>query len=53
MISNLAGFGAPYLMGLIKNATGKVSAGLYLVAAVELLAAVLVITLIARNTGRK
>jgi D-galactonate transporter len=48
-ISNLAGFGAPYLMGLIKNATGKVGPGLYLVAAFELLAAVLVIAFIARK----
>ena len=52
-ISNLAGFGAPYLMGLIKNATGKVGPGLYLVAAIELLAAVLVIAFIARKSQRK
>jgi nitrate/nitrite transporter NarK len=52
-ISNLAGFGAPYLMGLIKNATGKVGPGLYLVAAIELLAAILVIAFIARKSRRK
>jgi len=52
-ISNLAGFGAPYLMGLIKNATGKVGPGLYLVAAIELLAALLVIACIARKSQRK
>ena len=40
---NLAGFGAPYVMGLIKTATGTVSSGLYLVAAIEILAAVLVV----------
>lgn len=45
-VSNLAGFGAPYVMGLIKNATGKVSAGLYLVAFIEMIAAVLVILFI-------
>ncbi|MDR5781032.1 MFS transporter [Caballeronia sp. LZ065] len=45
-VSNLAGFGAPYAMGLIKNATGKVSAGLYLVAFIEIMAAVLVILFI-------
>ena len=37
------------MMGLIKNATGKVGPGLYLVAAFELLAAVLVIAFIARK----
>jgi len=42
-VSNLAGFGAPYVMGLIKNATGKVTSGLYLVAVIEILAAVLVL----------
>ncbi|MCO5398843.1 MFS transporter [Ralstonia soli] len=42
-VSNLAGFGAPYVMGLIKNATGKVTSGLYLVAVIEVLAAVLVL----------
>ncbi|MGO4394941.1 MFS transporter [Variovorax sp. M-6] len=52
-ISNLAGFGAPYAMGLIKNATGRVAPGLYLVAAIELLAAVLVIVFIARRQPPK
>ncbi|KDP87893.1 MFS transporter [Cupriavidus sp. SK-3] len=42
-VSNLAGFGAPYLMGLVKNATGRIAPGLYLVAAIELLAAILVL----------
>jgi nitrate/nitrite transporter NarK len=51
-VSNLAGFGAPYLMGLIKNATGKVTTGLYLVAIIEVLAAVLVLTGI-RKLGNK
>jgi D-galactonate transporter len=51
-VSNLAGFGAPYAMGLIKNATGKVTTGLYLVAVIEILAAVLVIIGI-RKLGNK
>ena len=51
-VSNLAGFGAPYVMGLIKNATGKVTTGLYLVAVIEVLAAVLVIVGI-RKLGNK
>ncbi|MND43066.1 putative metabolite transport protein NicT [compost metagenome] len=46
-VSNLAGFGAPYVLGLVKNATGSLAPGLYLVAAIELLAAVLVIVGIA------
>ncbi|MDR0211203.1 MAG: MFS transporter [Pseudomonas putida] len=47
-VSNLAGFGAPYVLGLIKNATGSLAPGLYLVAAIELLAALLVIVGIAQ-----
>ncbi|MNV99931.1 putative tartrate transporter [compost metagenome] len=52
-VANLAGFGAPYLMGLIKTSTGKVAPGLYLVAIVEALAAVLAIAFIARMQRRK
>ncbi|QNP61095.1 MFS transporter [Paenacidovorax monticola] len=52
-VANLAGFGAPYLMGLIKSATGKVAPGLYLVAIVEVLSAVLAIAFIARLQRRK
>jgi nitrate/nitrite transporter NarK len=51
-VSNLAGFGAPYVMGLVKNATGKLTSGLYLVAVIEILAAVLVIVGI-RKLGNK
>jgi hypothetical protein len=51
-VSILAGFGAPYVMGLIKNATGKVTTGLYMVAVIEILAAVLVLIGI-RNLGNK
>lgn len=51
-ISNLAGFGAPYMLGIIKTNTGSLSPGLYLVAAIELLAAILVLVCIrhARRT---
>lgn len=42
-VSNLAGFGAPYVLGLVKNATGSLSTGFYLVAAIELVSAILVI----------
>ncbi|TDS75397.1 MFS transporter [Comamonas sp. JUb58] len=52
-VANLAGFGAPYLMGLIKASTGKVAPGLYLVAVVEVLAAVLAIVFMARIQRRK
>jgi nitrate/nitrite transporter NarK len=51
-VSNLAGFGAPYAMGLIKTATGKVTTGLYMVAAIEIVAAVLVVVGI-RQLGNK
>ncbi|HYD58709.1 MAG TPA: MFS transporter [Noviherbaspirillum sp.] len=49
-VSNLAGFGAPYLMGVIKNATGQISPGLYVVAVVEAIAAILVLRCIARTS---
>ena len=34
-VANLAGFGAPYAMGVIKDLTGQMSPGLWLVAAFE------------------
>ncbi len=52
-VSNLAGFGAPYVMGLTKNATGKLTTGLYLVAVIEMLAAVLVIGCIRKLGNRQ
>lgn len=52
-VSNLAGFGAPYLMGLIKDSTGSVSPGLHLVALVEVFSAVLVLVFIARAARPK
>lgn len=51
-VANLAGFGAPYVMGLIKNTTGKLTTGLYLVAVIEVLAALLVLVGI-RQLGNK
>ncbi|MGY2488019.1 MFS transporter [Cupriavidus sp. CP313] len=51
-VANLAGFGAPYVMGLIKNTTGKLTSGLYLVAVIEVLAAVLVLVGIRKLGGK-
>jgi D-galactonate transporter len=42
-VANLAGFGAPFAMGWIKDVTGKVAPGLFGVSAVELMATVLVL----------
>ncbi len=47
-IANLAGFGAPFMLGVIKTATGHLSPGLYVVAAVEVCAAILIIAFIPR-----
>ena len=41
-IGNLSGFGAPYIMGLIKEATKSTDSGVYLLAAMMLLGAFLV-----------
>jgi nitrate/nitrite transporter NarK len=45
-IANLAGFGAPYMLGLIKTSTGSLSPGLYVVAAIEVCAALLIFALV-------
>ncbi|RCW71717.1 MFS transporter [Pseudorhodoferax soli] len=42
-VANLAGFGAPWMLGLIKTSTGSLSPGLYVVAAVEICATVLIL----------
>jgi hypothetical protein len=47
-IANLAGFGAPSMMGAIKTSTGLLSPGLYIVAAVEVCAAILIIAFVPR-----
>jgi D-galactonate transporter len=44
-IGNLAGFIAPYMIGWLRTLTGSLAAGLYFVAALEILAAVLVFCL--------
>ena len=45
-IANLAGFGAPWMLGLIKTATGSLSSGLFVVAAVEICATLLILKFI-------
>ena len=47
-VANLAGFGAPWMLGVIKTSTGSLSSGLYVVAAVELCATLLILALIPR-----
>jgi len=47
-IANLAGFGAPYMLGLIKTSTGLLSPGLFIVSAVEVCAALLIIAFVPR-----
>lgn len=41
--ANLAGFGAPWMLGAIKTATGSLSSGLYVVAGIEVCATVLIL----------
>ncbi|MBM6583492.1 MFS transporter [Microvirga sp. BT689] len=50
-IANLAGFGAPFMMGAIKDATGSFSTGLLIVAAIEACAALLIIAFIRRPSA--
>ena len=45
-IANLAGFGAPWMLGLIKDGTGSLAPGLYVVAAVEICATILILALV-------
>ena len=47
-VANLAGFGAPYLMGYLKDTTGVMTYGLWLVAAVEALTFVLIAGFVAK-----
>ena len=47
-IANLAGFGAPSMLGVIKTSTGLLSPGLFIVAAVEICAAILIIAFVPR-----
>lgn len=48
-IANLAGFGAPYMLGAIKTATGLLSPGLFIIAAVEICATVLILKFVPRR----
>ncbi|CAN5176445.1 MFS transporter [soil metagenome] len=48
--ANLAGFGAPYMLGEIKTRTGALSPGLLIVAAVEICATLLIVLCIPRFT---
>jgi len=51
-IANLAGFGAPWMLGLIKTSTGSLSSGLYIVAAIEVCAAILILKFVPRAGQR-
>ena len=51
-IANLAGFGAPWMLGWIKTTTGSLSPGLYVVSAIEALTLVLILIFIPRETPR-
>jgi len=48
-IANLAGFGAPFMLGAVKTATGQLSPGLLVIAAIEIIAAILIIRFIPRR----
>jgi MFS family permease len=47
-IANLAGFGAPFMLGVVKTQTGGLAPGLLIVAAIEVCAAVLILVFIPR-----
>ncbi len=48
-IANLAGFGAPWFLGVIKTSTGNFTTGLVTVAAIEALALVLILAFIPKK----
>ncbi|EED65496.1 MFS transporter [Comamonas testosteroni] len=48
-VGNLAGFVAPYMIGALKTSTGSLSSGLYFVAALEFLAAFLVVLFVKKH----
>jgi predicted MFS family arabinose efflux permease len=48
--ANLAGFGAPWLLGHIKTTTGHFTLGLFVIAAVEALTLVLIVAFIPERT---
>jgi D-galactonate transporter len=47
-VGNLSGWIAPFAVGWLKEATGKTSSGLYVVAALEVIGAVLILTFMPR-----
>jgi sugar phosphate permease len=47
-IANLAGFGAPWMLGIIKTSTGQLTTGLYVVAAFEICATLLILMFVPR-----
>ncbi|HEX6136451.1 MAG TPA: hypothetical protein VF059_02255 [Casimicrobiaceae bacterium] len=48
-IANLAGFGAPWLLGAVKTSTGQFTSGLLTVAAIEAVALLLIVAFIPRK----
>jgi len=50
-IANLAGFGAPWFLGVIKTSTGQFTSGLLVVAAIEALALLLIVWFIPKKHG--
>jgi D-galactonate transporter len=48
-VGNLSGWLGPFIVGWLKDLTGKTSSGLYVVAAMEVLAAVLILALVPRR----
>jgi nitrate/nitrite transporter NarK len=47
-VANLAGFGAPWMLGVIKTSTGQLTSGLYVVAAFEICATLLILMFVPR-----
>lgn len=47
-VANLAGFGAPWMLGIIKTSTGQLTTGLYVVAAFEICATILILCFVPR-----
>ena len=48
-IANLAGFGAPWLLGVVKTSTGTFTPGLLTVAAIEALTLLLIVAFVRRK----
>ena len=50
-IGNLSGFAGPYVVGWLKDVTGTTATGLYVVAGIEVLATVLILSFMPRRSG--